>query len=111
MFSYPYNPRRLEDAGYPLWTLHLTESIEDLRDVFLVAPQYRIFKCSKLLPRPADGDSSMTTVTDSKARGVIVDNCLLMAELHPTQISGFSTIKDLFAKLRRRIPKPVYSIA
>jgi len=71
--SMVYNPRRLETISYALSIVFLQHLIKGNEDVFLICPQFPLYVS------PKDNDPSPdVTMSDSQARGVYVDQVLLL---------------------------------
>ena len=73
MGSMKYNTRRLEAVGYAFSVLFLQQLIAGHEDIFLICPQFPVY----VSPRDKE-PSPDATMPDSGARGVYVDNVLLL---------------------------------
>lgn len=75
MHCWIFNKRRLEDTTYSLWNHVLVSLVKNNSDLYLVNPQYYIYKSSPMLIG-GDPNTSAQTTTDAGARGVAVDHCV-----------------------------------
>ncbi|KAF8996608.1 hypothetical protein BDQ17DRAFT_1411686 [Cyathus striatus] len=78
--SYFYNPRRTEDFTHPLWAeimAHLCRASPSL----LPTPQFRLYVSPRDFDLPTDANFSFSTQSDSEAKGVITDFCVLIPNL------------------------------
>ncbi len=78
--SMAYNSRRLETIGYALSILFLQQLIEGNEDIFLICPQFPLY----ISPRDKD-PSPDVTMPDSGAKGVYVDQVLLLPRASQTE--------------------------
>ncbi|KAG9219857.1 hypothetical protein CCMSSC00406_0009604 [Pleurotus cornucopiae] len=85
LLSTIFNVRRTENSSYALWTTLLLRLCDIRLDVFIICPQYGLYVSPKQNFRPNESTSSTRTQSDSKAKGVFVDNCLILPEIHLTR--------------------------
>ncbi|KAF9497002.1 hypothetical protein BDN71DRAFT_658434 [Pleurotus eryngii] len=87
LLSTIFNARRLEDSSYALWSALLLQLCDTKLDVFIICPQYALYVSPKAKFRPDDSFSSTLTAADNQAKGVVVDNCLIIPEIRLTRPS------------------------
>ncbi|KAF4607532.1 hypothetical protein EYR38_001604 [Pleurotus pulmonarius] len=81
LLSTIFNIRRLEDSSYALWSALLLQLCDNRLDIFIICPQYALYVSPKAKFRPDDSFSSTLTEADNQAKGVVVDNCLIIPEI------------------------------
>ncbi|KAJ8503060.1 hypothetical protein ONZ45_g11190 [Pleurotus djamor] len=88
-----YNVRRLENSSYGTWNLILSRLCKQDRQLFIVCPQYGLYVSSK---DPTNADTStatFSTTADSAAKGVIVDNSIIIPEVELREPRMFETVR------------------
>ncbi|KDQ23154.1 hypothetical protein PLEOSDRAFT_162818 [Pleurotus ostreatus PC15] len=81
LLSTIFNVRRMEDSSYALWSTLLLQLCDVNLDIFIICPQYALYVSPKAKFRPDDSFSSTLTEADNQAKGVVVDNCLIIPEI------------------------------
>lgn len=81
LLSTIFNIRRLEDSSYALWSALLLQLCDTRLDIFIICPQYALYVSPKAKFRPNESFSSTLTEADDQAKGVVVDNCLIIPEI------------------------------
>ncbi|KAJ8509491.1 hypothetical protein ONZ45_g8348 [Pleurotus djamor] len=91
-----YNVCRLENSSYATWNTILSQLCSKDPSLFLICPQYGLY----VSPRdPTDEDTSIAsfaTAADSKARGVYVDNTIILPTFDLREAENVSTVKAYF---------------
>ncbi|KAF9493663.1 hypothetical protein BDN71DRAFT_1064050 [Pleurotus eryngii] len=97
LLSTIFDVRRMEDSSYALWSALLLQLCDMRLDVFLICPQYALYVSPKAECGPNDSFSSTLTQADGQAKGVIIDNCLIIPEIRRTQpdVKGSNLVEYL----------------
>ncbi|KAJ8689603.1 hypothetical protein PTI98_012492 [Pleurotus ostreatus] len=85
LLSTIFNVRRTENSSYALSTTLLLQLCNLNLDVFIICPQYELYVSPKQAFKPDESVSSTRTQFDRQAKGVVVDNCLILPEIELTR--------------------------
>ncbi|KAJ8509492.1 hypothetical protein ONZ45_g8345 [Pleurotus djamor] len=99
-----YNSRRVEDSSYATWNAILFRLCSCYPDGFLVCPQYGLYTSPK---DPTNADTSIdsiVTTADGEARGVQVDNSVILPTLEVRDVSVVSTVFEYLSSIFLRLP-------
>ncbi|KAJ8495813.1 hypothetical protein ONZ45_g12683 [Pleurotus djamor] len=105
--SSTYNKRLVENSSYATWNAILVRLCKNHPELFLICPQYGLYVSPNDQMDAADADASfdsVRTTADSQAKGVFVDNSIILPALEVKDKSVANTVYEYFATILSRKP-------